>query len=103
MCSGSKYYSEEVDEDDRAKYRTECWLERCLSDDRICSPDDHISFTPLKVAIPVPGKLARAHLSVMLRLLEYRPGAQTIDLSLSGLEESEALWVGRLARALGNA
>ena len=26
--SGSKLYREEPDEDDRTKYRTECWLER---------------------------------------------------------------------------
>lgn len=31
-----------------------------------------------------------------------RSGAEAINLSVSGLEESEACWIGRLARALGS-
>ncbi|KAL1923796.1 uncharacterized protein VTP21DRAFT_8776 [Calcarisporiella thermophila] len=34
---------------------TECWLERCLEEQRICSPDEHITFTPLSVSVPIPG------------------------------------------------
>ncbi|KAI0688222.1 hypothetical protein BC835DRAFT_1373595 [Cytidiella melzeri] len=82
LVSGSKFYREEADEHLRAIYRTECWLERCLSEWRVCSADEHLSFTPLKVAIPVPE-------------------TQGISLSVSGLEESEACWVRRLVRALG--
>lgn len=102
MCSGSKLYREEIDEHYRAKFRTECWLERCLSCARICPPLDHISFTPLKTDIPVPGRAALVCMSRTLTVMTRYLGAQAVDLSLSGLEESEALWVGRLARALGN-
>ena len=54
LFSGSALYREEVDEVSRATYRTECWLERCFSERRICSADEHISFTPLKVPVNIP-------------------------------------------------
>jgi len=53
--SGSKLYREEADESLRTKYRTECWLERCIFEDRICSPDGHVTFVPLAIQTPVPG------------------------------------------------
>ena len=54
--SGSNFFRQEADEDERKKYRTECWLERCIYDERICSPDEHVSFLPLSIPIPVDGK-----------------------------------------------
>ncbi|GJE85651.1 BRCT domain-containing protein [Phanerochaete sordida] len=84
LVSGSKLYREEHDPVERAKYRTECWLERCLFEERICPPEDHVSFTPIPVPIPIDG-------------------TEHISLSFSGLDESEACWVRRLARALGMA
>lgn len=66
----------------RERYRTECWLERCLFVDRVCVPDEHASFVPLGVPLPVPG-------------------ADLITLSFSGLDVSVACWVRRLLKALG--
>lgn len=53
--SGSKLYREEADPGLRSKYRTECWLERCIFEDQVCPPDIDISFTPLAIRTPVPG------------------------------------------------
>jgi DNA replication regulator DPB11 len=54
--SGSKFFRAESDEQVRLKYRTECWLEWCIYHERICSPDEHISFRPLQIETPVPGR-----------------------------------------------
>ena len=53
--SGSKLYREEDDPILRAKYRTECWLEQCIYEDRICAAEDHVSFVPLAIDIPISG------------------------------------------------
>ncbi|KIP11001.1 hypothetical protein PHLGIDRAFT_64495 [Phlebiopsis gigantea 11061_1 CR5-6] len=82
LVSGSKIFREELDTQERLKYRTECWLERCMFEERICPPEDHVSFVPIPVATPVDG-------------------TERISLSFSGLDESEACWTRRLARALG--
>ena len=55
--SGGLFWREEDDEDERAKYRTECWVERCIFEERICAPDEHVTFTPLKIRTPVEGVL----------------------------------------------
>ncbi|KAF9459055.1 hypothetical protein BDZ94DRAFT_1300839 [Collybia nuda] len=82
LVSGSKLYRQEHDGLQRAKYRTECWLERCLFEDRICPPSDHVTFAPLDIETPILG-------------------ADDIHLSFSGFEQSEACWIKRLIRALG--
>ncbi|KAH7928309.1 hypothetical protein BV22DRAFT_1083119 [Leucogyrophana mollusca] len=82
LISGSKLYRDEPDEYERAKYRTECWLEHSVFLERICLPDENVSFTPLKINIPIPG-------------------AELVHLSLSGLDQSEVCWIRRLLRALG--
>jgi len=48
-------YREEHDEALRVKYRTECWLERCIFEERLCPPADHVTFLPLGIEIPLPG------------------------------------------------
>jgi DNA replication regulator DPB11 len=53
--SGSKLYREETDLGEQAKFRTECWLERCLFEERICSPGDHVSFVPIPIETPING------------------------------------------------
>lgn len=60
--SGSKIFREDSDPTQRHKYRTECWLERCLFEERICESNEHISFVPLAIEIPVPGKSRSAPL-----------------------------------------
>lgn len=78
--SGSKLYIDEADPTLRPRYRTECWLEGCLSRGRICPFDEHPTFAPLPHTIHLP----------------------SITLSPSGLDLAEDMWVKRLARALGN-
>ncbi|KAJ6463033.1 hypothetical protein C8R47DRAFT_84724 [Mycena vitilis] len=82
LVSGSALYRADPSLSARAGYRTECWLEQCACMDRVCAPDEHASFVPLGVPLPVPG-------------------ADRITLSFSGLEVSEACWVRRLLKALG--
>ncbi|KAG1736323.1 hypothetical protein EDB19DRAFT_1721537 [Suillus lakei] len=82
LISGSKLYQNEPDETLRAKYRTECWLEHSVFQERICGPHENISFTPLTLPCPIPN-------------------AEQIVLSLSGLDQSELCWTKRLLRALG--
>ncbi|TFK81684.1 hypothetical protein K466DRAFT_666976 [Polyporus arcularius HHB13444] len=82
LVSGSNIFRQESDEEERAKYRTECWLERCMFEERICAPEEHVAFTPLKVEVPVPR-------------------ADEILLSCSGLDHAETCTVRRLLRALG--
>ncbi|KAI6025731.1 hypothetical protein F5J12DRAFT_810070 [Pisolithus orientalis] len=82
LISGSKLYRDEPDEVERTKYRTECWLEHSVFFERICAPEDNVSFTPLAISTPIPG-------------------VEKILLSLSGLDQSELCWIRRLLRALG--
>ncbi|ELU40634.1 PTCB-BRCT domain-containing protein [Rhizoctonia solani AG-1 IA] len=37
------------------KFRTDCWVEHCIFEDRLCSPEENITYAPLKVELPVPG------------------------------------------------
>lgn len=80
MLSGSKLYIDEADPALRPRYRTECWLEACLSRERICPVEEHPAFSPLPHTIHLSG----------------------VTLSPSGLDLAEDMWVKRLARALGN-
>ncbi|OSC98510.1 hypothetical protein PYCCODRAFT_1480561 [Trametes coccinea BRFM310] len=82
LVSGSAIFRQEGDEAQRAKYRTECWLERCIFEERICPADDHVAFVPLGIEAPVAG-------------------TEDMVVSYSGLDQSEACWVRRLLRALG--
>ncbi|KAI0833823.1 hypothetical protein BC628DRAFT_1499098 [Trametes gibbosa] len=82
LVSGSALYRREGDERERTKYRTECWLERCIFEERICAPEEHLAFTPLQAEAPIPG-------------------TEDMIVSYSGLEQSEACWVRRLLRGLG--
>ncbi|OJT01769.1 DNA topoisomerase 2-binding protein 1 [Trametes pubescens] len=82
LVSGSALFRREGDEDTRAKYRTECWLERCIFEERICAPEEHVAFAPLAVEAPISG-------------------TEDMVVSYSGLDQSEACWIRRLLRALG--
>jgi DNA replication regulator DPB11 len=81
VYSGSALFQAEPDAARRAKYRTECWLERCVFAGEVCGADAHPAFVPL----PVSGGDACG-------------GAL---LSVSGLEQAELCWTRRLARARG--
>ncbi|KAG6853350.1 hypothetical protein C0991_005081, partial [Blastosporella zonata] len=82
LVSGSKLYMKEADETLRGKYRTECWLERCVFQERVCPPEDHVTFLPLSIPVPVAE-------------------GDGVRLSFSGLDQAEATWITRLLRALG--
>ncbi|KAJ6473241.1 hypothetical protein C8R45DRAFT_409750 [Mycena sanguinolenta] len=82
LVSGSALFAAEPCAAARTQYRTECWLERCLFVDRLCAPEEHPTFVPLGVDLPVAG-------------------AEKITLNFSGLDVSEACWVKRLLKALG--
>ncbi|KAI0353702.1 hypothetical protein OH77DRAFT_1505190 [Trametes cingulata] len=82
LVSGSAIFRREADPLLRAKYRTECWLERCIFEERVCAPGEHVAFVPLAVEAPIAG-------------------TEEMVLSYSGLDQSEACWVRRLLRALG--
>jgi DNA replication regulator DPB11 len=77
--SESAIFQAERDPALRAKYRTECWLERCVFSSTLIPADAHPSFSPLPCAAVGGG----------------------VVLSLSGLEPGELCWTRRLARALG--
>ena len=55
VISGSKLYREEDNPILQTKYRTECWLEQCIYEERICAAEDHVSFVPLAIDIPISG------------------------------------------------
>ncbi|KAF8512497.1 hypothetical protein JB92DRAFT_2928157 [Gautieria morchelliformis] len=82
LVSGGMFWREEDDENERAKYRTECWVERCIFEERICDPNEHVTFTPLKISCPVEG-------------------AENLHISLSGLDSAQTCWTKRLVRAIG--
>lgn len=97
--SGGNFYRREEDDDERRKYRTECWLERCIYDERICPPDEHVAFLPLSIPVPIDGNYLYTHHPSSC--IDHVIGSERIVLSYSGLDESEACWVRRLSRALG--
>jgi|ERR1700722_12896546 len=102
MSSGSKLFREESDERLREKYRTESWLELCIYHERICSPDENMWFTPLKIVTPVPGLInLLLVLGSLTKAVALMIGAEDIRLSLSGFDESESWPIRRLIRALG--
>ncbi|KAF8628551.1 hypothetical protein AX15_003819 [Amanita polypyramis BW_CC] len=82
LVSGSKLYREEPDEPQKTKYRTECWLERCLSERAVCPYEGHITFLPLSIQLPVAS-------------------TEDIVMCFSGLHQDEQFWLTRLLRALG--
>ena len=68
--SGSKFYREERDAAAHVRYRTECWLERCLFAESVCAPHEQAVFAPLAASLPMPG-------------------AAHVSLSFSGLDQPE--------------
>lgn len=36
-------------------YRTECWIEQCIYEERLCARDEHPAFKPLDIATPIAG------------------------------------------------
>ncbi|PPR02379.1 hypothetical protein CVT24_011721 [Panaeolus cyanescens] len=82
LISGSKIYRGEDDPLMRTKYRTECWLEKCLHEERICEPEENPAYVPLDIPLPVSG-------------------AEALIFAYSGFDQSEVMSLQRLFRALG--
>ena len=97
--SGSKLYHDEFDDYARTKYRTECWLEHSVFHERICEPEENVSFTPLRITTPVPGTSIPI---AFFNCSQTDIDAEKINLSLSGLDQSELCWIRRLVRAVGS-
>ncbi|KAG8820468.1 hypothetical protein FRC19_008862, partial [Serendipita sp. 401] len=78
---GGSQAMQEYPLNERSKFRTECWLERCLFEGRLCPVEDNITYAPFIVKLPVAGT---SHFLV----------------ALSGLDSSQKTWVTRLLRLL---
>jgi hypothetical protein len=92
---------DEEDQAIRAKYRTECWLEQCMFDERLCSPDEQVTFLPLVVRTPVPGEYSYLKRSIKALGIDIDEGAESVVLAISGPSQSERYGLKRLFRALG--
>ncbi|TRM55738.1 hypothetical protein BD626DRAFT_636522 [Schizophyllum amplum] len=67
----------------RDRVRTECWVEKCVYEKRVCDAGEHLTFTPLSAELlPVSD-------------------ASSLVLSFSGLDQAEACWIRRLLKAFG--
>ncbi|KAG8903637.1 hypothetical protein FRB99_002912 [Tulasnella sp. 403] len=65
-----------------SKFRTECWVEYCLFEERVCEATESVVFTPLRIPVPIPG-------------------AEKISILWSGLENSQTYHIQRLCSTLG--
>ncbi|KAH8118085.1 hypothetical protein DFH11DRAFT_1851073 [Phellopilus nigrolimitatus] len=82
LASGSIFYQNEQSEGQRKKYRTECWVEQCIFEERICASEEHLAFVPLRIPTPISG-------------------AEKLNLHISGLLASEKTPSVRLIKAIG--
>lgn len=39
--------------EEHPKFRTECWLERCLFEGRVCNVEENITYSPLVIVRPL--------------------------------------------------
>jgi len=86
--------------EEHSKFRTECWLERCLFEKRVCSLEENVTYAPLLISSPPEGTCI-----TLLGLTTYTPslcsGASKFLVAFSGLDSFERTWVSRLLRSLG--
>ncbi|KAG8741745.1 hypothetical protein FRC10_002523 [Ceratobasidium sp. 414] len=64
------------------KFRTDCWVEHCIFEDRLCLPEENITYSPLKIQLPVPG-------------------TENIKLHWTGLNNEQESAAKRLVKVLG--
>ena len=83
FASGSKLYRDEPDLNERTKYRTECWLEHSVFLERICAPEDNVSFTPLGIPTPIPG---------VFKLFSYFDDDKFTSPARCGERRAEFIW-----------
>ncbi|KAH7108395.1 hypothetical protein BKA62DRAFT_824589 [Auriculariales sp. MPI-PUGE-AT-0066] len=82
LAESAKLWQKNRSEQVRSRMRTECWVEKCLHDERVCAADEHDTFTPLQVNVPLAG-------------------AAGLNICWSGLNQAEIVWVRRLIKTLG--
>ncbi|KAJ4473759.1 hypothetical protein J3R30DRAFT_3511458 [Lentinula aciculospora] len=82
LVSGSNIFCSIQSPSVQEKFRTECWLEKCLYEENLCSPDRHITFTPVSVRCPIVG-------------------AENVRVSFSGFDQAERFFMTRLIKVLG--
>jgi DNA replication regulator DPB11 len=71
-----------IPEEDRPEVGTDCWIERCLHEQRAVPLDEHVCFRPLPRRVP---------------------GAEQLKVHVSGYADVEtAMFMKRLVRAIGN-
>ena len=63
-------------------FRTECWIEQCIYEERLCARDEHPAFKPLDIKVPIDG-------------------ARNLRVHVSGLSVVEKTMVVRLSKAIG--
>lgn len=99
-CSGAEEMKKEAPQNEHHKFRTECWVERCIFESRICDVDENVTFQPLKVPTPLAGTASYVPCSIWITSVIGTDASQMFVAS-SGLDLSEQTWVKRLLRVLG--
>ncbi|KAG9117283.1 hypothetical protein FRC07_007382 [Ceratobasidium sp. 392] len=64
------------------KFRTDCWVEHSIFEDRLCLPEENITYAPLKIQLPVSG-------------------TENIKLHWTGLNNEQESAAKRLVKTLG--
>jgi hypothetical protein len=72
-----------------------------MFDERLCSPDEQVTFLPLVVQTPVPGECPFLKYSIQAYGIDIDEGAESVVLAISGFSQSEKYGLQRLFRALG--
>jgi hypothetical protein len=98
--SGANLMKQETSEDEYHKFRTECWVERCIFESRICEVDENVTFRPLSVPTPLAGTASGVCRPIGV-ISNIGIGASQLFVASSGLDFSEQTWVKRLLRVLG--
>ncbi|KAI5119449.1 hypothetical protein M0805_008386 [Coniferiporia weirii] len=82
LASGGTFYRKEPSGGNQDKYRTECWIEQCIFEEKICAVGEHPAFVPLGSSMPISG-------------------TEKLVLHVSGLSACEKTPSVRLIKAIG--
>ena len=83
FASGGRFYNK-ISPEIQVKFRTECWLERCLSDGKVWEVHEHPLFIPITIPRPL-----------------VFTGSKPFVVCWSGLDDEQVMWSKRVAGALG--
>ena len=82
FVSGTPHYLSSKSETSKLMFRTECWIEQCIYEERLCTRDEHPAFKPLDIKVPIDD-------------------ARNLRVHVSGLSVVEKTMVVRLSKAIG--